>query len=52
MNNKEKAPYDKLIGRKPSFSSLCTWGWLAKLNVLINKKYKLGPKTVDCIILG
>jgi hypothetical protein len=25
---------------------------LAKVNVLINKKRKLGPKTVDCVFLG
>jgi hypothetical protein len=25
---------------------------LAKVNVAINKKYKLGPKFVDCIFLG
>jgi hypothetical protein len=25
---------------------------LAKVNVQINKKRKLGPKTVDCVFLG
>ena len=29
-----------------------TWGCLAKVNVPINKKRKLGPKTVDCIFLN
>jgi hypothetical protein len=29
-----------------------TWGCLAKVNVPINKKRKLGPKTVDCVFLG
>jgi hypothetical protein len=29
-----------------------TWGCLAKVNVAINKKRKLGPKTVDCVFLG
>jgi len=28
------------------------WGCLAKVNVPISKKRKLGPKTVDCIFLG
>jgi hypothetical protein len=28
------------------------WGCLAKVNVSINKKRKLGPKTVDCIFIG
>jgi hypothetical protein len=31
---------------------LHTWGCLAKVNVPINKKRKLGPKTVDCVFLG
>ena len=29
-----------------------TWDCLAKVNVPINKKQKLGPKTVDCVFLG
>jgi hypothetical protein len=31
---------------------LRTWGCLTKVNVPINKKHKLGPKTVDCVFLG
>ena len=31
---------------------LMNLGCLAKVNVPITKKYKLGPKTVDCIFLG
>ena len=31
---------------------LRTWGCLAKVNVSIKKKRKVGPKTVDCIFLG
>jgi hypothetical protein len=52
MKNKEKTPYEEWIGRRPSISYLRTWGCLAKVNVPINKKRKLGPKTVDCIFLG
>jgi hypothetical protein len=52
MKNKEKTPYEELIGRKSSLSYLRTWGCLANVNVPINKKRKLGPKTVDCIFLG
>jgi hypothetical protein len=37
---------------KTSLSYLCTWDCLAKVNVLINKKCKLGPKIVDCVFLG
>jgi len=40
------------MGRKPSLSYLRTWGWLAKVNVPIDKTRKLGPKTVDCVFLG
>jgi hypothetical protein len=29
-----------------------TWGCLAKVNVSINKKRKLGPKTIDRVFLG
>jgi hypothetical protein len=34
-----------------SLSYLRTWGCLVKVNVPINKKHKLGPKTMDCIFL-
>lgn len=50
--NKDKTPYEVWIGRKPSLSYLRTWGCLAKVNVPITKKRKLGPKTVDCVFLG
>ena len=41
-------------GREKSttLSYLRTWGFLAKVNVPIIKKRKLGPKTVDCVFLG
>jgi hypothetical protein len=52
MKNKEKTPYEEWIGRKPLLSYMCTWGCLAKVNVPINKKRKLGPKTVDHVFLG
>jgi hypothetical protein len=50
--NKEKTPYEEWVGRNPSLSYLRTWGCLAKVNIPIPKKHKLGPKTVDCIFLG
>jgi hypothetical protein len=37
---------------KLNISYLRTWGCLAKVNVPINKKCKLGPRTVDCVFLG
>jgi transposase InsO family protein len=52
MKNKEKTPYEVWIGRRPSLSYLRSWGCLAKVNVPINKKRKLGTKTMDCIFLG
>jgi hypothetical protein len=52
MKKKEKTLYEQWIRRKPSLSYLHTWGCLVKINVPINKKCKLGPKTVDCIFLG
>jgi hypothetical protein len=52
MKSKEKTPYEEWIGRKPSLSYLRTWGCLAKVNVPINKKRKLAPKTVDYVFLG
>jgi len=42
---KETTPYENWVGRKPSLSYLRTWGCLAKVNVPISKKCKLGPKT-------
>jgi hypothetical protein len=50
--NKETTPYKNWVGRKPSLSYLHSWGCLARVNVPISKKYKLGPKTMDCIFLG
>ncbi len=35
-----------------NISYLRTWGCLAKVNVPINKKRKLGTKTIDCVFLG
>jgi hypothetical protein len=52
LKDKEKTPYEEWEGRKPSLSYLRTWGCLAKVNVPITKKRKLGPKTVDCVFLG
>jgi hypothetical protein len=49
MKSKEKTPYEEWIGRKHSLSYLRTWCCLAKVNVPINKKHKLAPKTMDCV---
>jgi hypothetical protein len=52
MKNKKKTLYEEWIERKPSLSYLCTWGCLAKVNIPINKKRKLGPKTMNYVFLG
>jgi transposase InsO family protein len=50
--NKEITPFEEWEKRKLNISYLRTWGCLAKVNVPIKKKHKLGPKTVDCVFLG
>ena len=50
--NQDQTPYEMWNVRKPSLSYLRMWGCLAKVNVPIPKKRKLGPKTVDCVFLG
>jgi hypothetical protein len=52
MKSKEKTPYEEWIERKSSLSYLRTWACLTKVNVPINKKCKLGPKTMNCVFLG
>jgi hypothetical protein len=48
----EITPYEQWEKRRTTLSYLRTWGYLAKINVPIPKKRKLGPKTVDCVNLG
>jgi hypothetical protein len=50
--NKEITPFEEWEKGKLNISYLRTWGCLAKVNVPINKKCELGPKTVDCVFLG
>ena len=52
MKNKEKTPFEEWENKRLTLSYLRTWGCLAKVNVPIAKKRKLGPKTVDCVFLG
>jgi hypothetical protein len=48
----EITPYEGWKGRKPALEFLHAWGCLAKVNVAACKKWKLWPKTADCIFLG
>ena len=50
--NKEITPHEEWEKKRPTLSYLQTWGCLAKVNLPITKKRKLGPKTVDCVFLG
>ena len=50
--NSDITLYEGWKGWKPSLHYLRTWGCLAMVSVPINKKRKLGLKTVDCILLG
>jgi hypothetical protein len=50
--NKEITPFEEWEKKRLKLSYLRTWGCLAKVNVPIPKKRKLGPKTVDCVFLG
>jgi hypothetical protein len=52
MKNKEVTPFEEWEKRRLNLSYLWTWGCLANVNAPINKKRKLGPKTVDCVFLG
>jgi hypothetical protein len=52
MKDKEITPFEEWEKKRLNLSYLRTWGCLAKVNVPINKKCKLGPQTVDCVFLG
>ena len=50
--NKDMTPFEEWEKKRLKLSYLRTWGCLAKVNVPIPKKRKLGSKTVDCVFLG
>nr|CAH66607.1 H0211A12.10 [Oryza sativa] len=52
MKHKKVTPFEEWERKKLNLSYLRTWGCLAKVNVPIAKKRKLGPNTVDCVFLG
>jgi hypothetical protein len=49
--NKEITPFKKWEKKRLKRSYLRTWGCLAKVNLPVPKKRKLGPKTMDCVLL-
>ncbi|KAL8149960.1 hypothetical protein AgCh_006827 [Apium graveolens] len=50
--NKDVSPYEMWKKKKPSYQHLKVWGCLAKVLIPTPKKVKIGPKTVDCILIG
>jgi hypothetical protein len=50
--NKEIIPFEEWEKKRLDLSYMRTWDCLAKVNVPINKKHKLGPKAVDCVFLS
>ena len=50
--NKTITPFEECERKRLKLSHLRTRGCLAKVNIAIPKKRKLGPKTVDCVLLG
>ncbi|KAB2634313.1 DNA polymerase zeta catalytic subunit-like [Pyrus ussuriensis x Pyrus communis] len=47
-----QSPYEIWKDRLPTYKALKVWGCLAKFQVPLSKRQKLGPKTVDCIFIG
>ena len=47
-----KSPYEIWKGRLPTNKIIKVWRCLAKVQIPLPKKTKLGPKTVDCVFIG
>ena len=52
IKTKTVSPFEEWERKNTRLSYFRTWGCLAKVNIPIPKKRKLGPKTVDCVLLG
>ncbi|KAL0307596.1 UNVERIFIED_CONTAM: Retrovirus-related Pol polyprotein from transposon RE1 [Sesamum angustifolium] len=52
QKDKNETPYELWKGHKSSYKYLKVWGCLAKVEVPKPKQIKIGPKTVDCILIG
>ena len=50
--HKTMTPFEEWERKRLKLSYLRTWGCLAKVNIQIPKKRKLGPKIVHCLLLG
>ncbi|CAL2246291.1 unnamed protein product [Prunus armeniaca] len=47
----KQSPYEMWKGRIPTYETLKVWGCLAKVQVPLPKRVKLGPKTIDCVFI-
>ena len=47
-----KSPYEIWKGRITTYKIFKVWGCLAKVQVPLSKRTKLGPKTIDCVFIG
>ncbi|KAF3633924.1 putative glucan endo-1,3-beta-glucosidase A-like [Capsicum annuum] len=48
----QSIPYEKWKGRKPNLKYFKVWGCLAKVQIPMPKRVKIGPKIVDCVFIG
>ena len=48
----QSIPYELWKGRKPNLKYFKVWGCLAKVEVPLPKRVKIGPKTIDCVFIG
>ncbi|GKB13137.1 DNA polymerase zeta catalytic subunit-like protein [Tanacetum coccineum] len=48
----DKTPYQLWKGKQPFYKRMKVWGCLAKVQIPLPKRFKLGPKIVDCVYLG
>ena len=48
----QSIPYELWKGRKPNLKYFKVWGCLAKVEVPLSKRVKIGPKTIDCVFIG
>ena len=51
-HRKKSIPYELWKGRKPNLKYFKVWGCLAKVEVPLPKRVKIGPKTIDCVFIG
>ena len=48
----QSIPYELWKGRKPNLKYFKIWGCLAKVEVPLPKRVKIGPKTIDYVFIG